>query len=172
MDFKVFFESSFAQLYQNTIDAWPNTTKRQHAIDPVVISDVKIIPFLGVRTLFVKGLATNENREYNTIALFKEVNYSNDGDATIEVDGKDYKFDKPNLSTSNILVRCGCDDFNWRICHYNYIDKSLYGRDRKPYTRVEGSTRPPANPYKLPALCKHLIRFFEELFNKNLVSLE
>lgn len=148
-------ESSLADLYQSAVDAFPRTKMRQYATHPIVVTNLRWVPFVGMRTLFVKGLAQNEGKEYNTIVLLKEINYSGDEITIIASDGKEYSFDKPTLESSDVLLRCNCPDFHWRFNYYNHQDKSLYGSKRGKYESKGG---PPANPMELPGMCKHLMK--------------
>ena len=48
-------ESSLQNLYTSTVKAFPKTTRRQYAIDPINIAEVKWTPFLGVHTVHNKN---------------------------------------------------------------------------------------------------------------------
>ena len=76
MLFKYFLESSLNDLYQSSIEAFPKTSKRQHAIDPIVVKKLYWTPYLGMKTLFTKGLIESGNKEYNPMILFKKVRYT------------------------------------------------------------------------------------------------
>ena len=166
-DWKLLRESNLGELYDDTVRAFPRTTKRQHSIDEIEIVGLSCLPYLGVRTLFVKGTAKNEGngKEYKPIILFKNVRYkeSNDSRLWAEIvasDGRKYFFEK--LSDRNdVVLRCNCMDFHWRWNHTDYIDKSLYGSVRKKY---EAKERPgSSNPLGLPGMCKHLIKLAKSL---------
>jgi hypothetical protein len=149
-------ESSLAGLHDSAVRAFPKTTKRQHAVGPVVIDEFRWTPFLGVRTLFVRAEATSQSRQYSPIILFKNVDYDGDG-ATITAsdDGLEYSFTPLSVEDNQVLVRCNCPDFHWRFNYYNHLDRSLQGKKRAKY---EGKGGPPANPSQLPGLCKHLMK--------------
>lgn len=151
-----FVESSLQDLYQSTVLAFPKTTLRQHAIDPVVVKKLSWLPFIGLRTLFVKGQAQNEQREYNTILLFKNVNYGKNDVQIVASNGIEYSFGRLSLENTDVLLRCTCPDFRYRFSYYDHLDKSLYGRKSAKY-EAKG-VGPPANPLKLPGMCKHLIK--------------
>ena len=162
-------ESTWPELYQSAVDAFPGTTCRQYAVDPIAISEIMIVPFVGFRTLFIRGTATNEEREYRPMVLVKGIGYHDDrqsGDIQIRAsDGQDYWLEQPTMDDSEILLRCNCNDFNFRFTHYNFLDKSLYGRNRKKYYGHLWE----ANPRHLPGLCKHLIKFGIILKNSGLI---
>jgi hypothetical protein len=160
-------ESNLHDLYASTVQAFPRTTKRQHAIDPVRIVELNWTPFLGVKTLFIKGLAQSgeSGKEYTPMVLFKGVSYhdSKDHQNWIEIvasDGQHYVFERLN-DDNEVLVRCDCADFKWRFNYFDWQDDSLYGRVRKKYdaTANPGS----ANPLELPGMCKHLIKMVQAL---------
>jgi hypothetical protein len=155
-------------LYDTTEKAFPKTELRQHATNPIHITQLKWTPFLGQKTLFIRGLAQHENREYNTIILFKKVNYNvTEARKAIKIiasdDEKEYTFEKLSLENTEVLVRCNCPDFRWRFSYYDHVDHSLFGRKPPKYKKVEGSNRPPANPLELPGMCKHIIKTIEAL---------
>lgn len=59
------FESSLRELYDSAVAAYTKTGFRQHATQPVVITNLRWMPYLGMRTLYVRGLAQSEGNEYN-----------------------------------------------------------------------------------------------------------
>lgn len=160
-------ESSPNDLYRTTVRAFPKTTRRQHATQPIKIETLDWMPFVGMKTLFIKGLARNEDRQYNTIVLFKGVDYEADNITIAASDGMIYSFAPLSLERNDINVRCSCPDFSWRFNYYNHLDKSLQGPKRKKY---EGTTGVKANPLELPGLCKHLLKTIQVLKEARLFS--
>lgn len=169
MDFRFWVESSLADLYSSTVEAFPRTTRRQHSIDPIRIERMDWTPYLGVRTLFVKGLANSNGKHYKPIILFKSVAYGEANDPNlvelVASNGQHYWLNPLSYENNDVLVRCDCPDLRWRGLHYLRTDHngpSLYGRDRLPYER---KTPPPpdgypyANPLEMPMMCKHIIKF-------------
>jgi len=151
-----FFESSAEELYRSAVKAFPNTKMRQHAIHPIVIRELRWTPFVGVKTLFIKGLAQNEDREYGPCILFKGVNYQGKAVKITANDGLTYNFDKLSLENTDVLLRCNCPDFRYRFSWYNHLDKSLYGSTAKKYhSKGIGSV---ANPMQMEGMCKHLMK--------------
>jgi hypothetical protein len=165
---KRIFESSLVDLYKSTTIAYPLTTLRQHATDPIKITNIRWTPFVGVHTLFVKGLAQSEGAEYNTIILFKNVNYNLNEIKLSASDGGIYTLGKLSLETNDVAVRCNCLDMKFRFSYFLSLDHSLFGRKPKKYIRVKGSNRPPINQKSLPGLCKHVIKLIEVLEQANL----
>jgi hypothetical protein len=165
-------ESTHSELYSSAVEAFPNTTKRQHAIDPIKISRIQWSPFLGVKTLVVKGLAQNEDREYSPMIVFKGVKYHPEKDAsnlvTLATEGKVFYLEPISLSDNHVLLRCQCGDFHWRFCHTDHLDRSLQGPNRKKY---EALYRPgSANPKEMPGMCKHILKLAKVLSQTSLVK--
>lgn len=166
-------ESNLEGLYSDTVRAFPRTTKRQHSIDEIAILGLSATPYLGVRTLFVKGMAKNEvnGRDYSPIILFKGVRYlpsDRAGSAHITAgDGRRYFFER--LSQRNeVVLRCNCKDFHWRWNYTDHLDRSLYGSLRRKY---EASERPgSSNPLGLPGMCKHLIKLAKSLSDADILE--
>ena len=158
-------ESSANQLYQSAVLAFPNTRRRQHVIGPVQITQLSYTPFVGMNTLFIRGAAVNEENTYKPMVLFKKVNYGK-GISISDNNGMRYFLEQLSTEKNDVLVRCDCGDFFWRFVHYNYLDHSLYGRNRKKY---EGQGLWKANPLEMPGMCKHLMKLMVELKNTKLL---
>lgn len=160
-------EANLSGLYADTVRAFPRTTKRQHAIDEIVVRQMDWTPFKGVKTLLVKGLAKNEGngKEYKPLILFKKVNYhdSKQNRNWIEIvasDGRKHVFEKINNS-NEVVVRCDCADFFWRFNYEDSLRKLLYGRVRSKYEAKDNPGS--SNPLELPGMCKHLIKLARSL---------
>ncbi len=172
-DFKLFLESSLKDLYDSTVMAFPRTAARQHSIQPIRITQMHWTPFVGLKTLFLRGLAVNEGRHYNPIILFKKVNFQPVENASVAIvasDGRQYYLEQLSSEDSSCQCRCQCKDFFWRFQHANSIssEKVLYGPDRKPYiSKGIGTT---ANPENAIGACKHILKLVESLHHAGLVS--
>lgn len=164
------FETYLSDLYRNAVIAFPTTEKRQYATHPVIIKNLQITPFLGVKTLFVKGLAQNEGKEYNPIILFKNIKYNPTQNIVkfYASDGTPHAIEQLSSENNHVVVRCGCPDFRFRMNYYNHLDKSLYGSKVRKYESK--GIGPPANPQQLPAMCKHLMKLQEVLQKSLLLS--
>lgn len=166
-------ESNLNQLYDSTVRAFPKTTKRQYAIDEIKIVGLSWVPYKGIRTLFIKGLAKNESKgtDYRPMILFKGVNYLesrvSSGVEIIASNGRNYFFEKLDLN-NDVVLRCDCPDFRWRFNFEDYKDRSLYGVVRKKY---EAKVNPgSSNPLELPGMCKHLIKLVHALHNSGIME--
>lgn len=165
-----FIETSIHELYKNIEKGFPRTKKRQHSIDTVRVEHLTWIPFLGVKTLFIKGLIKNENKKYDSIILFKNINFNkNEQKNYIKIkmsNGKEYFVEQIDSEKKDVLLRCNCKDFYWRFNYYNSKDHSLYGRKRSKY---ESNSNIKSNPSEVPGICKHLIKLTKIIKESNLL---
>jgi hypothetical protein len=164
-------ESTLVDLYNSAVAAFPKTRFRQHATQPIVIARLDWTPYLGLKTLFVKGLAQNEGREYTPLILFKGVRYHQNEDrnglVTLVIDDRQYLLEQLSMEGNEALVRCNCPDFKWRFNYFDHLDRSLYGVKRAKY---EAKLRPgTANPLELPGMCKHLMKLSQALSDSGII---
>lgn len=153
-------ESSLNRLYNSALTAFPHTKKRQYATDTIAVTRLEWMPYIGMRTLFLKGHVQNfadNGGEYDPIILFKNVQfhpYHQPG--LVEIISSDtqqqYFIELLSGNKNDVSLRCSCGDYLWRFNYYNSIDKSHYGKVRKAY---EGAFS--INPKKMPGICKHLM---------------
>jgi hypothetical protein len=163
--FATWLESSLHDLFQSTIRGFPNTRRRQHVTGPLRITETKWTPFLGLKTLFVKGLVRSEDSLYHPMILFKNVRYNEPG-VLFRNEGRVITFGHLSKEDTDVLVRCECLDFGFRFSWYDHLDHSLYGRKRKKY---EGQGLWQANPMKMPGVCKHLIKMMESFIEAGIL---
>jgi hypothetical protein len=166
-----FIETSIYELYKNIEKAFPKTKKRQFSTDTIRVENLTWIPFLGVKTLFIKGLIRNESKKYDCIMLFKNIKFNeNEQKKSIKIkmsNGKEYYVEQINSKEKDVLLRCNCKDFHWRFNFYNSKDHSLFGRKRSKYESAGG---PKANPLELPGICKHLVKMSKIIKESNLLT--
>jgi len=173
-DFYNFNESTLNDLYKSTVDAFPKTTKRQYAIDTIKIVEMNYTPYIGMKTLFVKGMAKNidNQKEYDSIILFKNVKYAQKKNENIveliASNNQKYYVSKLSPAKNEVLVRCSCPDFFWRFNYYNSLDKSLYGRKRKQYESKTNARV--ANINEAEGMCKHLIKLVNAIKDSKLME--
>lgn len=154
------FEGNFKDIYLSTVNSFP-TKKRQHSVDTIKIVNLNWVPYLGVKTLFIKALAQNvENgKEYNPILLFKNINFLNnkikDSVEIIDRLGRTYLLEK--IKNNDVLLRCNCKDFFWRGNYADHLKKYLYGSKRSKYYSKSGLS---VNPNNDPLVCKHIIKLY------------
>jgi hypothetical protein len=159
------YESTCSELYDSAVLAFPHTTRRQHVTHTIDITGLNVVPFVGVKTLFLRADVINEGRSYRPMILVKGVEYYKQlMPGVIEITGSDgaqYYLEQPSVMEDDVLLRCGCPDFFWRFNYYDHLDKSLYGRKRKRY---EAKLNPgSANPLEMPGMCKHLMKMVQTL---------
>lgn len=161
----IWMETSLEELYTRTLAAFPTTVKRQNSVDEVKIEHLEWIPFKGMKTLFIKGQARRDESKNECIMLFKGVKYHEEmRTGLVEVsasDGQTVFLEPLSYKSTDVLVRCTCKDFHWRMTHFNKMDGSLFGRDRRKY---EALFRPgSSNPTESAGLCKHLMKMSKAL---------
>jgi len=171
---ELYEKSSFSDLEQNIIRAFPTTTKRQHATDLVKVVGHQYTAFPGVNALMVRATTRGSTgRNYNQTIMFANVDYhdedAEDNVALKATNQKDYFITPISMGNNKVNVRCNCLDFYYRFALWNFNDGSLFGRKPKAYHRVT-DTRPPVNPQKVPGVCKHLLRFAGSLEQSGLLA--
>jgi hypothetical protein len=163
-------EASASQLRNGSVKAFPKTTKRQHSTHPIKIVEFKLSATPRTKTMNVSALAKNEAKrsQYKVSAVFEGVIFSpTKKPGFVSVEGTNYFMKLPSLDKTDVRVSCGCDDFKWKFRHWNYVVDATLGPDRKKY---EALYRPDsANPTHTPGLCKHLMKFFENMRHSNLL---
>lgn len=164
-------EAAFSELEQNTLTFIPTTTKRQHAVTPVQITAVELIPAPQSGTLEARGEAQSGTNKYQPIILFSDVEYQDEDTGEnitfTAVDNNEYHVAPISLHQNNVKVRCTCMDFRWRFAMANQQNDVLHGPGPELYTKK--TDRPPNNPRNVPGVCKHLLRFVNELKNSRVV---
>lgn len=164
--------SSVDDLESNIVRAFPTTRKRQHATGDVTISNVQIIPYVGMKMLHVRAQAASvSGARYQLAVQFVRVDFESsdtEQNATFKAtDGQDYHILPVKLTGNYVKVRCNCMDFHYRFAAYNSQDKSLVGRPPPPYQKK--TNRPPVNPDQVPGMCKHLLKLVSQLQGQGLI---
>jgi len=167
-------EATLHDLERDTVFGFPNTTKRQHATDPIHITQMSLTPARPTGDLICDATAQSGAKTYDPKILFLEVQYE-DEDSQSNVtftasDGDTYNMMPISLSKSNVKVTCNCLDFRWRFSVFNDNRDALYGKPPPPYQR-KTETRPPANPNGTMGICKHLIKTVEALRQAGLITI-
>lgn len=164
--------STVPDLEDNIAQAFPRTTKRQHATGEVDVNYVEFIPFVGVKYLHVRSTTLSNGHNYQQAIQFMRVQFDQqETPDNVSIMGNDnvvYHVHPIKLNNHNVKVRCNCLDFHFRFANYNSTDKSLVGRPPPPYVR-KTTTRPSVNPEQVPGMCKHLLKVVEVLEQNGLV---
>lgn len=162
----ILLETSIDDMENSISLGFPDTKKRQHIVNTVNVSSVKYLPMIGVKTLRVMGTVTSNGSTYSPTILFMRVMFeeeSNDTNVTLmSATGDEFNILPIEKDMTNIRVRCNCLDYYYRFAPYNHTDKSHIPPKAKPYVR-KTDTYPPANPKKVPGVCKHILRIAEYL---------
>jgi len=156
-----------------------NTKMRQHATQPIVVSQLKIIPYVGVKTILFKGVIKGSTgKTYDTHVLFKRVNFVGDVDDVEDIDkdvvefvaadGETYYIERINLAKHDLSCSCNCLDFKWTFARHNAKTKDLYGGAPAPYKPK--TDRPSRNLSDKPAMCKHLIKTVDALVQADMAK--
>lgn len=165
-------ESTLKDLEQGTITGFPFTTKRQHAVDPVQVSQIKYTPFKQNQNLKISAVVRSGGKIYDTDILFDDVVFEDeDAETNITFTGSDneqYHAQPISLKDHEVKVKCSCLDFHYRFAIWNFNDDSLYGNPPPPYRR-KTTTRPPVNPTQTPGVCKHILKLMKALQRSQLV---
>jgi len=153
-------ESSYKDLEQKTLQFEPATKKRQFAVDPIQIIEMKLVPFRTSQTLEAHATATSDGKKYQPSISFSDVIYEdtdqNDNVSFIGSDKEEYHIMPISLSRNSVKVRCTCLDFRWRFSIWNNNDGSLLGDPPGPYQKK--TDRAPVNTKRTPGVCKHLMK--------------
>lgn len=152
---------------------FPDTKKRQHIVNTVNLTGLKLIPFVGMKTLRATGTVSSKGKVYNPNIVFMRVVFEDentDENITFKAsDGEEYNMLPMKRDEVEIKVRCNCLDYFYRFAHYNNMDGSHQPPKAKKYVR-KTDTYPPANPLKVPGVCKHILRLAEYLENTYLIE--
>ena len=163
--------STYNDLEKNVLNFDPVSTKRQHATDPIRITQIAYLPFLGTNNLNVESIAASNGTNYNPKITFNQIEFEEEdtpNNITFKgKDGNEYHMQPINLAEKTLRVRCDCLDFYWRFAAFNAKDKSLIGTAPKPYKRV--SNRGPVNPKQVPGACKHILKTIQALKDAGMV---
>ena len=160
-------EKTTRDLDTDARNAFPNTTRRQHRVHLVRVVSLDFTPYVGVRTLFASGVVQGETARYNSMILFTGVKFHKEHDpGTVELvkGGRADYFEPVDPRDSQVRVRCNCPDFYYRFNFYDARASALFGKSAK----APSSPRP-ANPRRMPGICKHLMAMAEEVLRTGYV---
>jgi hypothetical protein len=155
-------EATLKELYDSTVEAFPKCGLRQNSTNTIVFTHLEWLPFVGMKTLRIKGDCYNKQNghQYQPLIIFKNVQYYPEKRlGLVEImdnTGKTYFLEKLGGDKNDVLVRCGCGDFFYRGNWFDHLEKCLAGPVRKKYEAkyAPGS----ANPTESMMFCKHLIK--------------
>lgn len=166
---ELFEYSTIPDLERDIQTGFPGTTKRQHSTNTIQVVQLNIIPYVGTKSLYFKGLCRNTDggKKYDTQVFFGGgVEYQQEqSDGTVPftaTNGKEYHVVPLTLTGHNVRVRCSCPDFHYRFAHLDDADDSLWGPAPPQYQR-KTEDRPSVNPNGVTGICKHIIKTVDAL---------
>ena len=166
-------ETTLSDLERSIEIGFPNTTKRQHIFNQVQITGMRLVPYVGMRTLNAMGTVSSNGNTYNPTIVFLRVVFEpdeTDQNVTFKAsDGKMYNVQPIEKDLSNIKVRCNCLDYYYRFSYTNRTDGSHQPPNSKPYVR-RTDNYPPANPLKVPGVCKHILKLADYLEKTDIIA--
>jgi hypothetical protein len=165
-------ETTYQELEKQTWGFLPSSVKRQYAVDPIQITQLKLIPYINSNTLQVEAVASSAGKKYDPVILFSGVVFedTDEGDNITFVgsDNDEYHISPIRLAENTVKVSCTCLDFRWRFALWNNKDGSLLGPPPGPYKKK--TNRPPVNPKRVPGVCKHLMKTVIALKQSGIVT--
>jgi len=166
-------ESSLDDMARSIKIGFPNTTKREHIVNSVNITGLNLVPYVGMRVLLAVGTASSNGNTYKPVIQFLKVNYMNestDDNVTFKATGnQEFNIEPINSELTQIKVRCNCLDYYYRFAFYNNNQGDHYPPKAKPYIR-KTTTYPPANPQKVPGVCKHILKLADFLEKTQIIA--
>jgi len=159
------------ELSTNELVDYLTSVRPRIRLGGMTVQDVVVVPMKGVRTLMVFANVTSQSTKgvsYRVSLQFKNVSFDEiEGPGNLKIVYKGYTFYvRPVTRDHDVNVRCSCPDFRFRWGYYDQVNKALYGAKYPP---PRSKTRP-ANPWKIPALCKHILKVVEYLYVKGFLK--
>lgn len=168
MDKKIILEDGFQTLYNNTLRNFPT---RKESSQRVQVTTTMYIPSMDNASLEIRAKTRTNGGSYDSLIYFDGVEYITEEDnmavTFVGTDGTNYSIIPINRNT-NVQVNCTCLDFYYSFAVWNDNRNSLFGDSPDPY--VKKTDREPKNPRKAPGLCKHLLKFFDELIKDKIIK--
>ena len=165
-------EITLNKLNKSTIDAFPDTKKRQNITGSVNVSRVKFIPFKSSNALKIEAETLSGTNKHQCSMVFDDVFYeesdSNQTKTFKGVDDENYHIHQLDRTINDVKVSCSCMDFQFRFARSNFSIGGLDGNP--PPTYVKKTDRPDVNPKSAPGMCKHLIKLTDHLQLTKLLS--
>lgn len=151
-------ELSLGKLQQNT-DKFFDTDREGRSHD-VSVANISYIPSVGNHSVLCSTTASTQDGSYKVVIELEGVNISTQPQTDmVELqasNGKIYYIAPISYNLTQAKVSCQCLDFYMRFAFYDYNANALYGDKPKPYIKRPGSNRGPANPSRVPGMCKHI----------------
>lgn len=165
-------EVSLYDLYDNTENANPSKVRKAHLIN--IDTDIKF-NFLPPSTLIMRTEAYGTST-YNMTIIINGVKQTPRGKKIIETITGPIRISAINPRTTNAQVFCACTDFSFACNRQNHNADALaeldfYGNrvDNLRPVYIKITDRMPRQDYTSnPCLCKHLVKFTQELKDRGI----
>ena len=134
----------FSDLIDSSESIQPGVYNRA-VIDEYEITELKVVPMLGMKTKIVSAFFRSNRDVYKTVV---QVNGVEEGVLPSE--------------ENHMTVRCSCPSFRFWFGNANRQHHILFGIHMKKYIPVpdhlsQRPKQPPKNPGHIPGVCKHII---------------
>lgn len=164
---ELFEDQTIPQLQQSIRQGFPDTKKRQHATHEVHVTKLQYTPLLQNDILRINSSTSSDNGNTHTQAMdIRDVNFQPDNSGnTVKVkdsSGVQHSITPVTLNVNTVAVYCDCQDYQMRFANFNIQNNCHLGPPPPRYVR-KTTTRPPANPLRVPGMCKHLLKTAEEV---------
>lgn len=125
---------------------------------------------LGIEAKF-NSLTDKTRAYYRTMIVFHGLSFTftSDMEHQIRIEvfpGSFVWTSKPQVSKTDVSVRCTCADYYYTWWYYNKVEGGLAGSDFPRYKKVANSNRGPRNPAKTAGVCKHILVLANHLASK------
>lgn len=172
--FELFEDATIPQLTRSIEVGFPDTRKRQHATNEVRVDQIQYLPLKGNGILRIQSATTSTNgNKHKQFLDLRNVNFESGNTATnatfTSKSGEETSVQPIRLNTTNVGVYCDCEDYNMRFANYNLNNNCHVGPIPPRYVR-KTTTRPPANPARVPGMCKHLLKIVQDLRGYGLLT--
>lgn len=166
---QILLEDNFQNMYNNTLSKF--ATNRKNSSQRVQLITTMYVPSVDNKSLEVRAKTRTDKGSYDSIIYFENVEYGNAETPNAisfgAPDGTEY-FILSIPRTNNVKVNCTCLDFYYSFAVWNDNKNSLFGDSPEPY--VKKTEKEPRNPTKAPGLCKHLLKFFDQLIRDKIIK--
>jgi hypothetical protein len=165
-------ETSLGDLEDSTTKTFPDTKKRQQAVNKVYTNNLIFKAAKPSGTLQIDSVVRGETGNYQINIFVDGVTFADEKQSdNIEILGNDnvrYYIEPISQTKNDAKVRCKCQDFRWTFSLWNYDDDSLYGKPYPPY--IKKTDRKPRNPDHSPGMCKHIMSVIQQLKRRGIVQ--
>lgn len=165
-------ELSLGKLQRNT-DKFFDTDREGRSHD-ASIDNIAYTPSVDNGSLLCNSVASTVDGTYKVVVELQGVNISTQpSDGMVEfqaTNGNKYFLMPASYNLNNVKVSCQCLDFYMRFAFYDYNADALHGRKPKPYVKRPGSNRGPANPARVPGMCKHIRALAYKMMDDGLIK--